>query len=249
MRSLVVAVVVSSSGFARADEPSYPIEIVDRPIVLLPGMTTLDLSEALRTSVATAMDGTMYRSSFFGDRTTTIGAAHAFGPVEVDLSVGKYASAGARLDVAPFAVAVGASFSGLYANGHYSHEQDASLAYKVHVVPEQLALFAEVYAGINERRDIVDGQRVTGTVLFSGVHGTGEVQLTRRLGVYLGATLALPFEKSDARLTNVVTLSTDLTLLFALARWDFFAGAGIGDVTRGHPTTFLSIGFTKRWGI
>jgi hypothetical protein len=44
------------------------------------------------------------------------------------------------------------------------------------------------------------------------------------------------------------TLGTGLSVYLGFRKWDFFINGSLGDITR-RPSTFLNIGFAKRWGL
>jgi hypothetical protein len=253
MRARFVTIAVAWSGLAHAEIPMYPTEITDRPIVLLPGMTELDIDFEFRTHVYTVIDAmgnaTLRRTSFGEERTPAVAVAHAFGGIEVTGELGQGAFANVRLDLGiPVIVGAGASMGPLRADGGYSYAQNVSVSYKLFVAPRRFAVFTEAAVGLNERRDVyATGERLTGVELFANAFAQAEVQLTSQLGIYAGAGVGGPIAESS--LDTQTTLGARTEVLFAFHRWDFYSDFELGNITRGHPSTFLSLGFAHRWGI
>jgi hypothetical protein len=196
------------------------------------------------------MGNSMLRRTAFGDeRTPSISVAHAFGGVEVAAELGNDGFVGVRVDLGlPVVFGAGASFGPRYGDGSYSDVQDVSVSYKVLVAPHQFAVFAAASVGVNERRDVfATGVQAHGAELLGNVRVTAEAQLTRQLGIYTSAGIGVPIVEWS--LDSQATLGVSTEILYALHRWDFYAGGALGNVTRGHPSTFLSLGFSHRWGI
>jgi len=105
-----------------------------------------------------------------------------------------------------------------------------------------LALTLYELATYNDANVIVAGRMVwaSATVL-------GEIQLTRRLGLFVGSGAGTRIVKSEV-LDPESSFGVSLTLLVAFRKWDFSGGGSLGNLA-GDPTTSLSFGFSKRWGL
>ena len=243
-RAGISVLLVCGSRLAAADasEPEYPVAVTDRPIVLPAGATLLGLSYEFRTQV---FHGT--RSGFTDDTTPDIVVGHAFGPVEIDLGAGELAYGSVEIDLGGPALDIGAVARFPQNGGTYGYAQSISVIHKLVLAPQQFAVFGSASLYLAESK-VVDPTPVSGHVITARTRAGLEVQLAPNVALSSAALVDAPLQQSSA-FHAMTALAVSAELLFAIRRWDFYAAGSLYDITRTGPATFLSIGFTKRWGI
>jgi len=189
------------------------------------------------------------RTGFAADRMIDFEVFHVFGPVEVGAGLGDDARVSAAIAVGtlPLRIGTGASIAGTYNDDRYGYVQYLGAMYKLLVMPHRFALAGGGTLYLDEAR-IHDaaGMSIAGTSLRLGAGVSAEVQLSRRWSVYGGPSVSAPLYKSNFDLHS--TVSTNLSVNLGFWKWDIFVNTALGDVTR-RPSTFLNIGFAKRWGL
>jgi hypothetical protein len=215
----------------------YPEEMTDRPVVLNPGMTSLDANETF----SSTSNGALRNNQF------SFEADHAFGPVELDAVIGldavlqlEYATGGI-----PGAIYINAT-SGVPQSNNSLHEQQAIGAqHKVLVVPHAFALQFLVGVALNENRAFDD----TWThVLVPYAGATAEAQLAPFVAVIAGVSGAIPAQYSGPNVYGS-TLSIGGGLIVTVDRdWDFYVHAGFDNVTRSIKYPYIDTGISRRFG-
>jgi hypothetical protein len=248
----VPLVVVPAPTAAPSRTDRYPIELVDRPLVMPGGVTQFDPSMQFRTYVQQTVDAsgnsTYKRTGFFENRTPDLSLSHVFGPVQVGVGLGVYFNTYATMLVSslPVAVRISALFSAVQPDGRYFHSQTVGATYKHLTIPHRLAIVGRVSASLEEVRAIYSGVEVEGLNTDANASITGIVQLARHWSVYVGLRTNVPIYKTaDFNVGVSVGAATGVELTFR--KWDFFIDTAMG--LDRHPSTFLNIGFAKRWGL
>lgn len=220
-------------------------------------MTELGVSEDFQSYLKTSVDmmgkTTAARTALTDHRTPALYLAHSFGPLQVSGSLADLAHVEARLNTdsvpAVLSVSVTSSIGATYRDpNQYYDSQSFSLDHKVHVSPGRFAMFCDGGVSLIEESSTLDtGMRSSGHLIYLFAGTTAELQLTRRLGIYVSADFGAPASQSSSMHFGA-TLSPSVELLIAAFRtWDFYAHFGLVDVTR-TPLPSLSVGFAKRWG-
>jgi hypothetical protein len=239
-----------------AATPAYPLEHTDRPLVLFPGMTTLDLSLDMPQYSTTSVDA-------MGNTTTTkhfhhlldLTIEHAFGSMQigaraVDNTAGPYFYVSGET-----MVGTGAVYVDLYAEvptpnspvGH-NYGQFFGYVYKALVAPKRLALLAGASVVISELQLTPAMQPASsGYESNFNVGGEVDVQLTSRLAFRLGPSVGVPIGHSASLPTPRVYLNVDSSVLVALGHWDLYGQFFVEDVTH-DVYVFFAVGFVHRWG-
>jgi hypothetical protein len=229
----------------------YPFEIADRPLVLPPGVTELDVSFERRTFVNTKPDKYGYvmpgRTS---SSTPDVAISHAFSRAELGLGVGQlgYAWIGFDTRAVPERVSFSLAFSSPHSDGSYAAAQTFAVSHKLWREPGHAALIG-MAAIETEEVGVIDpnGALVTGEVLAAGSGLTLRAQATQKFALWFSGTAVLPVVSSfPVELDAVLSGSTGLVIAFD--SWDIFATGGLGNVTQ-NVVTYLSLGFRKRWGL
>jgi hypothetical protein len=253
MRAAIFSVGVLVARVASAEPTEYPLAITDRPLVLPPGVTELDIAEQFRTYVQDVVDAmgntTRDRTAFASHRTPELALGHSFGGVQVTGGLGEVADLSVDIDTKSIPGVFGIGFSDHWVRGAgYDYSQSFGVGHKLVVSPGQFAIFGGSAVSLNERTIMPDPATLSPTHTI-GVSGrvTGEAQLTSRLGVYATVGAWAPVHQSSS-LHSTAQLNTGVTLLFAFRRWDLFTGFSLGDVTR-DPATYFAFGFAHRWGL
>src|SRR5438552_1489933 len=122
----------------------YPPSVVDRPLVLLPGMTKLVFDEQL-TSTTTQT---------FGNRTPDLEVEHAFGPVEILADIGRYAELHVSLatHTMPEAVEIFGLIGAPQKDNSLHVAQGALVGQRFHVIPGTLATVGAIGITVSENR-------------------------------------------------------------------------------------------------
>ena len=227
------AMLVARAAFA---DP-YPEEVTDRPVVLNPGMTQLDASG----DFASTSNGALRHHWF------TLSADHAFGPVEIDASLGFYASLQVQYATGgiPGAVYVNAESGVPQSNNTLHEDQSIGVQHKVLVVPHAFALRFDVGLTLSENRATDD----TWThVLVPYVGVSAEAQLAPFIAVIVGVFGAVPIEHSGPD-NYASTLSLGSGLIVTVDRdWDFYGHAGFNGVTTSFKFPYIDVGIARRFG-
>ncbi len=232
----------------------YPVEFVDRPLVHPAGMTVFDPSYQFRTHVERYTDASgvvrYRRTGFADDMTPDLSVSHAFGPVDVGVGLGVLARvhASTAIPTLPVAIGVGAGFGAPQPDRRYYHSQYIRIVYKRVLVPQRVALFGSATADLAEARLFDAMDMLVEGIEVSGSGGVSvELQLSRHWCVVGRVNGGVPLYKTAAFDVHA-GLGTGASVLLGFRKWDFFVDADLGDVTR-RPSTFLNIGFAKRWGL
>ena len=243
-RAWIAVLLVWGSRLAAADvrESEYPLAVTDRPIVLPAGATLLDISYELKTYVLHGM-----RSGFTDDTTPNVAVGHAFGPVEIDLGAGELAYGSVAIDLGGPTLAVNAFFTFPQSKDIYSYTQGISVIHKLVLAPQQFAVFGSASLSLHEIQ-ILDPTPASGHVITARTRAGLEIQLAPNVALISAALVEAPLQQSSA-FHSITALTVSAELLFAIRRWDFYVAGSLYDITRTGPSTFLSLGFTKRWGI
>lgn len=235
----VAVALLGSVGVAAAD--GYPVELVDRPVVLPDGATELDVGWDFRTYVQNGM-----RTGFTDNADPDISVSHAIGPVWGGIGVAHDGYAWVDVDLGGPALAFGATFSAPQQDDSYSYSQHAGVIYKRAVVPDTLAAYGSATAYLAELRG--PPMSPSGHVISIDPRAGLELQVDPHWAVTVASELYVPVQYSSG-FTERVSLATTAQVLFAIDRWDFYINGSLYDITRSGPSTFVSLGFTKRWGI
>jgi hypothetical protein len=209
-----------------ASAEPYPDQVVDRPLVLPSGVTEVGASEAVQSSTTSTFDGHQF----------DLFASHGFGPVEVDAVLAFDASLtfNVALPGIPAEVYVGAETGAPQNNGHLFESQSIGAAYKLVVAPELFAATFSAGASVAESRDrdLIGVLRWSNAV-FVGPSASGTVQLAPFLALRAAVSFDVPVETHDT--TARSELGIDAELIATISnRWDFFATAGLSDLTDTH---------------
>lgn len=232
------------SARAHADDRVYPLAITDRPILLPTGVTELDVSVNFPTYVDNG-----HVTGLTDHVTSNFGLTHAFDDWELGAGIGRFASLGASIDThaVPAVITLSAVFSAPQLDHSYYREQDASIAQKWFVRPRQLAFFMRAGVALAELDEQNSMRIAPSHVIGSYASALCEVQLGRRLGLYLGANGAVPLTHSET--IDVGTgFGASADLLVAFQRWDVSTSSAIFE-TRGHLLPSLYFGVAHRWGL
>src|SRR3954453_17934382 len=152
----------AAAGPATA-EPIYPESVVDRPLLLLRGMTTLDLGLDFRTYLQTTVDANgntaTSKTSLWDDHAGDIVVTHSFGSFEIGgrllgNKTGPFLQAHLRTYLGPIpgALTITADIKATQENSAFDHEyfEDVGYTYKAVVVSHQLALYGNANVEITE---------------------------------------------------------------------------------------------------
>jgi len=255
---LVVVALTCSSTAAKAQAVAanppteYPAAVVDRPILLLPGMTELDISLDLPTYTSTTVDAmgntTTSRTSLGSRRALDVNVMHAVGTVELTagvlLTTYDFAHLDATIETDPSgAASIGLSY---YYNGvDRVYTQTAGYAYKWLVEPGRLALYGAVGFSASEISSMPKmAAPSTGRIIEPYASGAAALQLTPNLAVGEHVELDVPVSTAGRSATTSLGELTELTL--GLQRWDFYAQFAIQNLTNTR-LPFAAAGFTHRW--
>lgn len=230
---LVVGLLLAAHA-ARADE--YPTTYVDRPLNLLPGMTSLDVDEQLSSNL----------SETFGHRTPDLAVAHGFGPVEVLADLGDYAELHLSLTThsVPESIEI-FGLTGVPQKDHSLHVAQGVVAgHRFHVVPGALAIVGAVGMTVSENRlSTLEWTQVLGGYANANV----ELQvLPHQLALTAGLSVNVPIAQLGGP-DFVSSLGAGGGVIVTLDTWDIYVNAGATDIT-DHQFPYLVGGFSKRWG-
>ena len=219
--------------------PAYPEAVVDRPLVLLSGMTALDAVIRLESTVSKSL----------GDRAYDVAIAHAFGPVEITAELGKYAAVHVALATHSFAdlVDVYGLAGATQPDGSLHVAQGARAAHKLHLIPGLLALRAELGVTVSENRyrDYMNAL-VSSQVVGGFADAALEVQLTPGFVVIGGLSGSTPLASFNGTYSSTVSAGGGLILTLT-ETWDVYAHTGVIDLANTH-LPYVEAGFEERWG-
>ena len=247
MRLVTVAGVVwlGLGGSARAE--TYPQIVVDRPLVLLPGMTTVDLG----IDFPTYRYGTSSNTALGRYKDLDVVLDHAFGPVEVgarflDSFAGPFLSLAGIMLAGPGVVTFDAGLRAPTASSGIDHDYGQSVGYAVvaRVVPHLLRfdagvhLEAEQYSGVNA--DGAYAHHPMGMEVTAG----GTVQLVDELAFAVGVGVGIPILD-----TNGASASPDVggSLNYTIDQFDFYGHISASDLFH-TPRPYAGVGIVARFG-
>jgi hypothetical protein len=220
------------------DGPVYPDELVDRPLVLLSGMTQIEIADAL-------YDRDVPR--LVAD-TPDVGVEHSFGPIAIDASFGPGASLAILIPTGRFpdAVVIGASTSAVAPDKTVFVSEYLNAEHKFVAVPHGLAFVVGAGGLYDEERIHAPGLQWV-RVAGAGVSAQVEIQLASSVAFYGGAGISFPLSASthldfqpgfDARTGVSLTIANT---------WELY-GAGTLSGAAGTVTLGLAGGVEKRFG-
>ena len=219
------------------DAPTYPDALVDRPLLLLPGMTSIDAGYALRS----------HDQLRFLDYTPDLDVAHAIGPVEIHASVGGTASLGVAVPAGFLdAIVIGAETTPRSADDTMYVSQFIEAEHKLHVVPQSLAFIVGLGAGLDEEHIRAPGLKWV-RVVDASAYAQIEIQLASILALYSDASIGIPVAASDGlQFKNTFGVRAGLSLTLAHS-WDLFTTAALA-ATNDNSSYSLGAGVEKRFG-
>ncbi|HET9989076.1 MAG TPA: hypothetical protein VFQ65_11150 [Kofleriaceae bacterium] len=220
------------------DGPAYSDELVDRPLVMLAGMTELAIAGALH-------DHDVPR---FVDDTPDVFASHAFGPVEIDVGFGERASLALAIATGglPAAIVIGAQTSAPASDKTMFVSQYLTADHKLVVVPHELAFVVGAGGSYNEEHIHAPGLQWVRVVAVD-VSAQAEIQLASTLAVFAGASIGYPVSASnqlqfqaqfDARAGLSLTIGNT---------WELYTTGTLAD-DNGTAVLALGAGVEKRFG-
>jgi hypothetical protein len=265
MRLLVVGGVLAAVRSANADptpapppDPAfgYPIEVVDRPLVLPSGVWRLDVS----------LDRTWYAQRIVdasGNMTTILTSSGHEHDADIALAIGaggrveifghvvfQLAEVGAAVLLDPDLGTVSVSVQDYLSTSYrqYEYEQHLGYSFVRTLIPQLLRIGAGVGAQLSELSVTPSGQpAMSGTVVSVSAGVQGIVQLHRRVALFAGVSMGGPISYSTGLVTDAhPTLHTYGTLNVGFHRWDLYAQGGADDLTR-TTSPWASVGFVHRW--
>jgi hypothetical protein len=252
---VTVLVAVISSHVAMAG-PAYPVEVVDRPQLLLPGMTMIDSATELPTYVNTIIDSSGQRmtttTSLGDDRLSDLAVTHRFGPVEVTGEFDFYTVFGA----VAFETGLPGVLSLSYAwripdvnSDQYDHTQAVGYSGKRIVMPHRVSIGYSATLSLGEYgggTSNVTGLPISGheTRVGAGVGGTLQVTPNVAVGLGLGGNIPVEYTRDFMSRESV---ATSTQVVFAIHRLDVYAQFSVEGLTRTiHP--FAAVGIAVRLG-
>jgi hypothetical protein len=240
---LAAVAMLSRSAHARhlwedSDTPVYPDELVDRPLLLLPGMTEIGAGYALHS----------HDQLRFLDYAPDLSVAHSFGPLQIDAQIGGDAALAIEIPLGRFpdALVVGASTSPRAADETMFVSQFVEAEHKFHIAPQSIAFVVSLGAAYSEEHIRVPGLRWVG--IAGGVASAEiEIQLASVVAFYGGGSIGIPIAASNGQqfeATFGVRGGVSLTLAHS---WDLFASAALG-ADQARTSYSLGGGVEKRFG-
>lgn len=248
LTAAIVMIVLASGdlSLAHAQEAvassEYPIELVDRPLLMLAGMSTIDFGVDVGTVIATDDDAmgikTMRRVATI---VPSVLVSHCFGAVEVfaatDVAPGGDSydiGADIRIGALPGVVQLSVSYDTeedllLNVDDQQGHAfgQRASYSYKAFLVPNRFSVGAAAGVSAFEgSRTYSTGMTASETVASAFLGVGPQLQITRRLATYGTVSLNVPVYGDRS-----TSLFGQVGLLVAFKHWDFYGRFGIQDAT------------------
>jgi hypothetical protein len=229
----------------------YPFEVVDRPLVLPPGVTELGVSYQRRTFVNTTPDQYGYvmpgRTS---SSTPDFDLAHAFSRAELGIGIGQLVYGWVSLDTqgVPERMQFSASGAVPQPDGRYGYVQRLSATHKLWVEPRRAALVASGMVQAEEFRTYGENRSlVTGELIAAGVSLALRVQPAQKFALSFGGSTLTPLATSlPFELHSVFSGSAGA--LIAFDTWDITVDGALANLS-ADVVTFVSFGFRKRWGL
>lgn len=234
-RVLALVVVLAVEGSAGADE-DYPITMVDRPIVMPCGMTTLDV----------AVDFSQREPWMFD-----LAVAHTFRSVELRARlVGPSISASALIALGdPRRVLTLSARTHFSAPPVYRYYVGESLGYgqRYVVVPHWFSIGGGVsVSALHRALEMPTATDGAGSYLSAGGGAGADLQLTRSVDVSAGAGLGVPLAHSHSVPAAELTTSAHAQLAYAFQRWDFYAWVEVVNLTT-TVDAYASVGALHRF--
>jgi hypothetical protein len=231
---------LASARVASADlADSYPQTVVDRPLVLLPGMTELFVDEQLSSTTTQNL----------GNRTPDLEVVHAFGPIEIMADLGEYAELHVSLatHTMPETVEIYGLTGVSQKDGSLHEAQGAYAGQRFHLLPGLLAAVGGIGFTVSENR-LRDstGMLSWSQVLEGFANARVEVQLARLLALTAGISGEVPLVHFGGP-DFVSSLAAGGGFILTLGTWDIYAYVGLQDLT-DRRLLYLTAGFSKRWG-
>jgi hypothetical protein len=231
------------------EPPAYPQAITDRPITLYPGMSQFDFGFEFSKELSSTVDADgRTTTTVVGEQHPYSHFAYALGNVELDVGAGRIVTTGASIATRTFPAVVGLSFGfgAPQADGSLYFDQYASLSHKLVIDPGRVAVFGSVGAGLSEARWNRAGVLTDSHGVSLGATAIGELQLSERVGLYVGLEVNVPVSYSSSVETwTPVTIYA--TPLVAMGQWDASVTVGLTGAN-GEALPSFSIGAAKRWG-
>jgi hypothetical protein len=229
----------------------YPFELVDRPLVLPPGVTELGVAYERRSFVATTP---REYGSVMTERATVstpdLSLAHAFSRAEIGIGIGQRVYGWVAVDRQSFPklVQLSAGFSAPQSDGRYAHTQSLTAEHKLWVEESRAALIGIANLSVAEVSGYnPTGLRVSGAMLVTAGDLILRVQVVSRFALSFGAGSALPLAQS-AKLDARAVIGGSSSMLIAFHSWDIIASGSVANVT-DDMATCLGVGIRKRWGL
>jgi hypothetical protein len=248
---------VGNAQTATAVAPVYPQADTDRPLVLFPGMTVLDISVNFETFFATNTDS-------MGNTTTTrfirpeldLALEHAFGPMEVlaELTGNAYGPLWAfsgQMMLGPGALSFTFDGQARTPNSGISslYDQIVAYSYKRLLLPHWLAIYAGGNVDLGEVKvtptPAIENRDYS---VYGQLSASIDVQLMPRLALDVGPSVDVVLAHSASLSGDTSTLNAGSALILALGHWDLYGNFDVNDLLAHRPSTFSSVGFVHRWG-
>jgi hypothetical protein len=240
---------VSLALAGTADAEGYPSIVVDRPLVLDPGMTELDAGVEFPTYQLTP-----YTNTALGDyRDFAASAHHAFGPTQVGIAmsdslVGPTLSVGPRLRAGAGAIDidVGILFPTDESGIDHEYMQSVRYTYKAIVAPHVFALWGGVGIEAQEGAITYYGDYMTTDVhLVGGVATLGaELQLVDELELGVSVSGGVPLSSTnDAQASG----SVGAGLTYVFDRFDVSGSIALNDL-REARLPYAAVNLAVRFG-
>lgn len=256
MRLLVVVAIGTIGTVAHAQgapKPEWPLAEVDRPLLLYRGMTILDISLDFETHLRTTTDpagNTMTTATALGDQQVLdFVVAHSWGSFQLSgRIVDRLASAviDFELPALPGTLYAVIDYFDPQKGVRYSYSQAVGYHAKARVAPGRLAIAGGCWTELGEYAFEGAGQHGE-QLLQVGASGGPEIQLTRRLAIFGGASMGVPVnEPGGSRRPTVIDVYGGL--VFAFRRVDVYTDLDENDLT-GYRRPFANLGAVVRWGV
>ncbi len=245
---LALLVCVCFVGVVHADV--YPLEDVDRPTLLNPGMTTFDMSADVNVYITGTVPTTGQPTGYTHDTTSDLELSHQFGPVQATIIADDRDLAGTVLVRITHGGALFVGGDTFVDTQAVTNERAlrGGYMYKLVAVPHRLAVYASgglSLAVFDLATEMLPPIGVHDVTLFGSA--AGELQLTRRLALTMTASFSGPLAFSPL-LDERPGASLFATALFAFRRVDLYVQLGLGDLAN-IVLPFGSLGFEVRWGV
>jgi hypothetical protein len=213
----------------------YPDAVVDRPVLLNPGMTEVDATEGFGSTT----DGT------FRTHQLSLEADHKFGPIQIDAFLGYDAAIELEFDTYAIpAVVYIQALTGPWHTDNTLHEAQAiGVKHKLFLAPQVFSLVFDAGVALNEDRDFVGAWQ---RQLVAGIGATAEVQLAPSLTFFASASLGVPVDRTGPDASSF-SIAAALEVTIA-SDWDVFVQAGFDNITTSTKFPYADVGITRRFG-